>query len=197
MKVICHQLLSHDSRGTLETSSWVTIGAEYDVVSLAAYGNGRIELQLLTDDGHNLGWFDAAAFSTSDESIPDNWVSRIREGGSLQLAPRPWLAPGFWEDYHDGDAAAIGVVEVELSKMLGKRMGPDWPDLSVPLQTLDLRAAARQLANVKNTDPWKVSCLCNSTTSPICRRRNSSDPFSPQSTRIGLLVGALLAHCWK
>lgn len=155
MKVICQELLSHDRRETFEWSPWLTIGAEYHVVSLLAHPGGRITLQLVTDDGESLGLFDSSAFSTTEETVPDTWVTRIRDAGTLELAPASWLRPGFWEDYYDGDAAAAHVVNAELSKMLGKRMGPDLPDLSGPLPPLELQAASRKLAKARSTDPWK------------------------------------------
>ncbi|MGP0223699.1 hypothetical protein [Paenarthrobacter sp. NCHU4564] len=55
----------------------------------------------------------------------------------------------------DGDAAAAHIVNTELSKMLGRHVGPDLPDLSGPLPSLELQAAARMLAKAEGTDPWK------------------------------------------
>ncbi|WP_347110057.1 hypothetical protein AAHB33_05115 [Paenarthrobacter sp. S56] len=152
MKVICQELLSHDGRETLEWSPWLTIGAEYHVVSVLAHPSGRIQLRIVDDQG-SLGLFGSSAFAAADGTIPSNWVVSIRDGGTLELAPSSWVRPGLWEDYYDGECAAVHIVNAELSKMIGRR--PDLPDLSGPLPTLELQAAARSLAKAQNTDPWK------------------------------------------
>ena len=85
MKVRCTQLLAHDGRGQLESSPWLTIDAEYHVVSLLAHPGGRIQLQLLTDDSDSLGHFESTAFMTVDETVPENWHARIGEGGLLEF----------------------------------------------------------------------------------------------------------------
>ncbi len=155
MKVKYSPVLTHDGRTTLEPSSWLTIDAEYHVVSLLAQPGRRVELQLLTDDGHSLAWFDSTAFITVDESVPETWEARIREGGTLTFAPTSWLVPGFWEDYYDGDPEAVEIVETELSKITGIPRDPGLSDLVAPMDSLQLRSAAEQVADARGTDPWK------------------------------------------
>jgi hypothetical protein len=60
-----------------------------------------------------MGLFEAECFSTVDETIPANWVIRIAELGIFELAPKAWLADGFWEAYYDGDAHAAESVAIE------------------------------------------------------------------------------------
>ncbi|GAA3283700.1 hypothetical protein AAU01_05320 [Paenarthrobacter aurescens] len=133
----------------------MTIDAEYHVVSLLAHPGRGVNLQLLTDDGRSLAWFDSRAFITVDGSVPETWEARIREGGTLAFAPPSWLVPGFWEDYYDGDPAAVEIVDTELSKITGIPRDPGLSDLVAPMDSLQLRFAAQQVADARGTDPWK------------------------------------------
>lgn len=80
MKVKYSPVLTHDERTTLEPISWLTIDAEYHVVSPLAHAGRRVDLQRLTDNGHSLAWFDSTAFITVDGSVPESWEARIHEG---------------------------------------------------------------------------------------------------------------------
>ena len=97
----------------MDASPWVTVDAEYVVVSVIAEPARRVLLQIVTDDG-TLGLFDSASFMTVDGAMPESWTARVGEGGVLELAPTAWLAPGFWEAYYDGDRLAVDAVESEL-----------------------------------------------------------------------------------
>lgn len=97
----------------LDSSPWVTVDAEYDVVSVIAEPARRLLVQIVTDDG-SLGLFDSANFMTVDGVMPASWTARIGEGGVLEFAPAAWLAPGVWEAYYDGDPSAADAVEAEL-----------------------------------------------------------------------------------
>jgi hypothetical protein len=103
---------------TLDSSPWVTVDREYTVAAVAAQVEGRVQVQLLNDT-NSLGWFDANCFLTVDPAIPANWTARIGEAGRLDLAPKDWLAEGFWELYYDGDPAARESVDRELAVILG------------------------------------------------------------------------------
>jgi len=118
MKVVCVRLISPVDGKPMTDSTWVKLDAEYPVLSVLAVPDGRVQLQILTDDGQNAGWFDAAMFMTSDASVPPNWAVRIGEGGELEMAPTRWSTPGFWESFYDGDPHARRVFAEELSVIL-------------------------------------------------------------------------------
>ncbi|WP_268531024.1 hypothetical protein ACT17Q_13830 [Cellulomonas sp. CW35] len=92
----------------------MTVGAEYRVVSVLASPGRRVLLQILTDDGRSLAWFESTDFATVDGAVPESWVVQIGEAGVLRLAPAAWLVPGFWEAYYDEEPSAVGSVESEL-----------------------------------------------------------------------------------
>ena len=117
MKVMCIRIPGVLDGTTLESSPWLTLDATYTVTSIGAEPSGRLVVQVITDHRGQLGWFESSAFLTVDATIPENWVARVGESGHLDLCPEAWLAPGFWEAYYDGDAAAAQSVEAELRRM--------------------------------------------------------------------------------
>lgn len=120
MKVICTRLPTPTPGMELESSPWVSVHNEYTVLSLLAEPGGRVQLHLLLDDGRSLGWFDSVNFLTVEGGLPSNWDARLDDGGTLELAPSAWLAPGFWEAYYDRDPSATDVVAAELQTILGE-----------------------------------------------------------------------------
>jgi hypothetical protein len=119
MKVICTRLPAPVDGMDLESSPWITLHSEYHVVSLLAEPGG-VQLQIVTDDGRSLGWFDSTNFLTVDGSLPHNWAARVGEGGALELGPQDWLVPGFWESYYDGDPTTAEAVAAALRALLGE-----------------------------------------------------------------------------
>ncbi len=114
MKVVCTRVPPSPNGVVLEASPWVTVGAEYHVVSVLAEPHSQVRVQILTDDGRSLAWFDSTDFLTVDGTVPASWAVRIAEAGVLALGPAAWLVPGFWEAYYDEEPSAVGAVESEL-----------------------------------------------------------------------------------
>jgi hypothetical protein len=56
-------------------------------------------------------------FETVSPHLPSSWCVELRGDGSLHLAPKAWLEPGFWESYfarpHDSPEAAVFEAEAE------------------------------------------------------------------------------------
>lgn len=118
MRVKCTRIPYLGPGRPLDSSPWVTVGAEYTVISLLANPQGKITLHIVTDDGEGFAMYGSESFSITDGSIPESWVARMDEGGMLQLAPEPWLADGFWEAYYDGDPTAADEVKTYLRRIL-------------------------------------------------------------------------------
>jgi len=114
MKVICTTVPPAPTGEVLDASAWVTVDSVYHVVSVLAEPDRQVQLQIVTDDGRSLAWFESTNFMTVDGAMPESWTVRIGEGGVLELGPAAWLAPGFWEAYYDGDPSAADTVEAEL-----------------------------------------------------------------------------------
>jgi len=114
MRVYCIRVPSPLPHIEIDVSPWVSLHREYLVASVLATPGSRVQLQLVTDDGASLGWFDADHFMTVDNNIPATWAARVTENGVLELAPEAWLRDGFWEAFYDGDELARHQVDSEL-----------------------------------------------------------------------------------
>ncbi|MFF4415539.1 hypothetical protein ACFYY8_23655 [Streptosporangium sp. NPDC001559] len=95
----------------LEFSPYLTIGAEYVVLSISVTPNGYCRLQIVGDDGGSPGLFEAEMFTTISDSVPSIWVSQIEDRGGLTIGPSRWLKEGFWYAYFDDSPAEMAAFE--------------------------------------------------------------------------------------
>jgi hypothetical protein len=114
MKVRCNRIISPVDGSRLVESDWLTVGDEYLVVSLLIDPSGHVELRVIDNDGTPSVWR-AEMFETTDERPAPDWLVQLGSDGILEIAPGPWLRPGFWEDYFDYVAEAQRDYESELS----------------------------------------------------------------------------------
>jgi hypothetical protein len=99
----------------------LAVGEEFHVLSVhfdpRAPDPWKIAVQIL-DRESTPTWWPIEMFETSSSAIPENWIIQIRSTGSLHIAPRDWLVPGFWERYFDhpvkGSEADSFRAEVDL-----------------------------------------------------------------------------------
>jgi hypothetical protein len=116
MKVMCTSLPLRPDGEPFDRHPWLTLHAEYHVVSVNAVPEFYVHLRILTDEG-SLGLWESKYFMTVDDTVPDSWTVRVAEDGVLRLAPTAWHAVGFWEAYYDDDPVAIEAVEAELRRL--------------------------------------------------------------------------------
>jgi hypothetical protein len=100
-----------------ESDSWMTLNHEYTVLSLLMTPKGPAKLRIVADDGRTPILVEASGFSMTAQRLPSSWACVIREGGVVELGPSPWLEPGFWERYFDGDRDAIQRFQEEVARM--------------------------------------------------------------------------------
>jgi hypothetical protein len=112
MKVLCVNIISPVTLREVPAHPGVKRLEEYDVLEMLVLPGRGAKFRILTDDGVP-ALFDAAMFVTTAAAIPRHWVMSAREGGLVKLGPAPWLEPGFWERYFDGDPDAIAAYESE------------------------------------------------------------------------------------
>jgi hypothetical protein len=105
MRVLCVKIVSPVIREEVLEHPGVRIDAEYQVLSILAQPRRGAQFRIITDDGIP-ALYDAAMFVTTDDTLPPNWVVRTSDAGVVEIAPRVWLQPGFWERYFDGDPIA-------------------------------------------------------------------------------------------
>jgi hypothetical protein len=103
----------------IEEHPRLRVGEEYVVLSvLVDRSLWTVGLQLLEREGDRGSWYPAAMFERVSTRIPSNWVVQLWTDGSLHLAPEPWLRPGFYEGYVDGERngpAARAIFDRELA----------------------------------------------------------------------------------
>jgi hypothetical protein len=107
---------SRSAGGRLHGSGFLTLGAEYVVLSVEASPREGVRFRILDDYGSTPALHAAAEFDLVSDAVPSNWRVAVGVGGSaaaFELAPAAWLEPTFWIDFFgDGDVAAIAAREV-------------------------------------------------------------------------------------
>jgi hypothetical protein len=108
MRVLCNRIASPTTGEDLETSAWLSVGREYDVLEVVAYPEGEVLLRLLGDDpSGGPGLWDSRLFTTKSTAMPADWAATVDDAGALHLGPAKWQRDGFWEAFFDGDPDAI------------------------------------------------------------------------------------------
>lgn len=118
MKVVCRRLASGLTGEPAETSPWLTVGREYDVLEIEAYPEREILLRIL-DDGEagGPGVWDSRLFEVVSGALPSTWTVALGDGGALIIGPAAWRREGFWEDYFDRDPDAVSLFDDALRAM--------------------------------------------------------------------------------
>lgn len=80
----------------------------------------RLYLCCRSDDNSTPIIFEADQFITVNDKIPSNWVVSLDELGNMNIAPRKWLRPSFWEDYFNFDSLAISDFESEMETIIAE-----------------------------------------------------------------------------
>lgn len=91
----------------------MTLDREYLVLAIDVEPGRHVWLRIESEAGGTPALFDAEMFLTTSSELPSSWRARVGEGGSLQLAPEPWLRPGFWEEFFDRAPEAVEIYEKE------------------------------------------------------------------------------------
>lgn len=120
MKVRCVGFLDEDTGETLESSSWLTIGKEYHVLSVNMEDSLPIKFQLISDDEETPAYHDANQFEIVTNAIPEGWIVDFVSKSHFRLSPKAWAQPGFWEAYFDGELEAIELFNAEKNIILSK-----------------------------------------------------------------------------
>jgi hypothetical protein len=118
MRVVCVSL--GDER---RSDPWLTLNNEYQVISVELRPRGVAKLRIIADDHRTPILVDSSLFAANGESLPENWVCTIREGGTVEFEPKSWAEPDFWERYFYRDPEAVAVFDEELRRMIEKRSG--------------------------------------------------------------------------
>lgn len=117
MKVRCTKLL--DSLGkTALTSTWLSVGSVYHVLSLLLDSEGRWLLRLAGDSEPGVGLFPLQQFEIVSAKVPECWVVTWNRNGVFELTTEAWRQDGYWERYFEHDPAAKKTFERELARIV-------------------------------------------------------------------------------
>lgn len=101
IKVRSVSIINPATLGRESTSAWVRIGSVYEVVEIYAPAAGPATLRIVDESGAPSIW-PSTMFVPQGPELSGQWGCEVVEG-AVTLAPLPFLEPGFWEAYFDGD----------------------------------------------------------------------------------------------
>ena len=129
MRVICRSLKYTTGVVESDASGSLTEGQEYVVLSIETTAKWGTHYRLLVEDGGDFGLFPSTLFEVSDPRLSSRWRCAAEPDGSLSIAPRDWLTPGFWDRYlgddpglpmGQPDASAYGTFRLEVQALLAE-----------------------------------------------------------------------------
>jgi len=124
MKIKCLKILDPNTGKELESSSSLTVGKEYVVLSIHVEDRDNTKFQILRDD-HTPSFHNANQFEVISSKIPNTWQIDFIPKSYLSLGPKAWSRPGFWDDYFDGDPEAEAIFDREKEVMFSEESGAD------------------------------------------------------------------------
>lgn len=124
MKVRCVKLF--DSLGAPQkTSSWLTIGNIYVVLTIESGSRSQWMLRLLGDGKNGVALFPLESFDIVSAAVSPAWIASWGDNGVFQLAPERWTQPGFWARFYDLESDAVRIFEEERKLIESYASGHD------------------------------------------------------------------------
>ncbi|HEY2566621.1 MAG TPA: hypothetical protein VGH95_02775 [Candidatus Aquirickettsiella sp.] len=120
MKIICRKIISATTKKDLgESSPWLKIGKEYNVLAINLIEELGIEIFIQTEHFDEPKFFDIDGFEFIDQSIPSSWITKIGQvyhRKVMTMLPKSWNYESFFEDLGDEnpDAMKLFTQEAEL-----------------------------------------------------------------------------------
>jgi hypothetical protein len=99
------------------TSSWLTVGKTYQVLSIELDMDGNWFFRLNGDSSNGVALFEKDQFEIISAALPSSWVPAWNHKGGFELAPKAWTTPGFWERYYDREDEAVRLFDSEMKKL--------------------------------------------------------------------------------
>ena len=101
MRVRCVSIVNPATLESQSSSAWVRIGSAYGVVGIYTPAAGPATLRIVDESGTPSLW-PSTMFVSDGPELSGGWGCEVVDG-AVTLAPVPFLEPGFWEAYFDGD----------------------------------------------------------------------------------------------
>lgn len=112
MKVKCIKIYNEHTKDYENKSSWLTIGKEYIVLEIEVRQN-KTSYLIVSDSNQQPVLQNAIQFKIIGGKIPKNWQVASGEIELFTIGPKDWHKPGFWEDCHDHEPAALEIYKRE------------------------------------------------------------------------------------
>ncbi len=112
MKAICVSL----GNEAPAKGGWLSLHREYDILAILALPGRSIKFRVLSDDGRTPMLADSDLFLAAGQPLPKSWVCSVTEDGVVELGPKDWLQPGFWERFFDHDPEAVKSFRNEIAQ---------------------------------------------------------------------------------
>jgi hypothetical protein len=116
MKVVCTRVRDNKTSEWVKQNFALTVGKEYVVLQIefALSQKNKNYYRMICDDDERTkspALFCSDQFLVVDGTIPKSWVvcqSQMSEelGPYMDIGPASWHAPGFWDNFYDGDPNA-------------------------------------------------------------------------------------------
>ena len=111
MKVVCTRVRDNGSGEWVQQSLWLTVGKEYVVLEIgfSASVEDKVYYRIIGDaheSKKNPSLFSSDQFVVVDGTMPKSWAVCQNENLYVYIGPTCWHAPGFWDDFYDGDPTA-------------------------------------------------------------------------------------------
>jgi hypothetical protein len=78
----------------------------YEVLSLILYKDGRTEVRVPSDGDGLPALYSLLELDIVNGDIPQGWCVVRTESGAVELLPKEWAYPGFWNRFFDGEKEA-------------------------------------------------------------------------------------------
>ena len=101
------------------SSSWLTLGKVYDVLSVVIEGGEMPMVRLEGDGANGVALFGLDQFEIASTTIPSVWIATLNKKATFELTTELFSTPGFWERYYDGDPDASRIFEKEKTRIIG------------------------------------------------------------------------------
>ena len=117
MKVKCINIYNEHTKKHENSSHFLTIGKEYIVLEISCSvkaNSNNIAYRLVGDDpSKSPAIFNAKQFEIISNTQPKNWITTIGKNGFIEIGPKSWQTPNFWESCYDLDKDALEIYKRE------------------------------------------------------------------------------------
>ncbi|MBO2454542.1 hypothetical protein J4573_46165 [Actinomadura barringtoniae] len=116
MIVRCVRILGTASGKPLKEHPSIQVGAEYPVLEIIASHHG-VKFRIFNpkiDHQHKIvghALWGAGMFEIVSDRIPSSWTAKVHPNGSLILSLPAWHGEEFWDEFFDGEPAAVAAFE--------------------------------------------------------------------------------------